>query len=61
MSCEQMGHSGAEDHHIQPKFRCLYCGSWGYTTKWYDGDNKSYEDCSCEGPIEDHWRNCDEA
>lgn len=37
MSCEREGHVGGEDARNQPKYRCLYCGSWGYRSHWRDG------------------------
>jgi hypothetical protein len=36
MSCENEGHVGAEDSGNQPKYRCLYCGAWGYSPTWFD-------------------------
>lgn len=59
MSCEYYGHKGAEDHHNQPKFRCFYCGSWGYDSKWYDYEKEEYEECDCDGTYDEHWTNCD--
>lgn len=59
MSCDHIGHVGVEDHHIQPKFRCIYCGSWGYRSRWDDEDKQEYEDCECDGTFEEHWKNCD--
>jgi hypothetical protein len=38
VSCEREGHVGAEDHHIQPKYRCMYCGAWGTEPSWFDDD-----------------------
>lgn len=47
MSCERMGHVGAEDAGNQPKYRCLYCGQWGYRPSWQDNccehDGEEYE------------------
>lgn len=60
MSCERMGHSGAEDHHNQPKFRCLYCGSWGYESKWYDWEKEEYENCPCDYTYDGHFDLCEE-
>jgi hypothetical protein len=36
MSCEWDGHVGAEDAGNQPRYRCLYCGEWGYRSHWRD-------------------------
>lgn len=60
MSCERMGHSGAEDSGNDPKYRCLYCGSWGYESKWYDWEKEQYENCDCDGSYEEHFDNCEE-
>lgn len=49
MSCEREGHVGAEDSGNQPKYRCLYCGQWGYRPHWddncceFDGENLTPE------------------
>lgn len=59
MSCEHEGHVGGEDHHIQPKFRCLYCGSWGYASRWFDEDKEEYENCDCDRTYEEHRRLCE--
>ncbi len=59
MSCERMGHHGSEDHHNEPRFRCLYCGRWGYSSTWYDEDKEEYENCECDLSYEEHREKCD--
>lgn len=50
MSCERQGHVGGEDSGNDPKYRCLYCGSWGYASHWFTNDKEEYENCEqgCE-------------
>lgn len=60
MSCEREGHRGAEDHHIQPKYRCFYCGEWGYAPFWWTEDKVDYEYCDCDLPYEEHMKVCDD-
>jgi hypothetical protein len=52
VSCEREGHVGAEDSGNQPKYRCIYCGSWGYSSRWWTKDKEAYEECFCDLPYE---------
>lgn len=60
MACEREGHVGSEDHHVQPKFRCVYCGSWGYVPSWRSDDKEAYENCDCGLPYDECDKPCEE-
>ena len=59
MSCEREGHVGGEDSGNDPKYRCVYCGSWGYESRWRNEDKYSYEECDCDLPYREHLDTCD--
>jgi hypothetical protein len=59
MSCELDGHFGAEDGPRQPKYRCVYCGSWGYLPRWRTEDLDEFLTCECDHDFDGHILLCD--